>query len=560
MTRLESPPTATRPRNLAEHVRDRALEAPDRIAVMAYARTRGRARLGAARETITNAELLARVARTAKGLERAGVRKKDRVVVFVRPGIDLVAILYALYALGAVPVMLDPGLGKESLLACIARTKPRVFIGIPLAHLVRRLYAKSFASVELFIGAGPSLPFCGTPLTKLRTQVTSDELVCAEIGEHDEAAILFTSGSTGPPKGVAYTHSMFDAQVAALRNLYRFEPGEVDVACLPAFGLFGPALGLTSIFPDIDPTRPGKCDPQRIVNALIENKATNTFGSPAIWRRIVPYCVERGIRFDSLKRVLIAGAPVPPHLIEPFLSLLPKDADIFTPYGATECLPVANVGGREILREHRQATDAGAGTCVGRPVPEAKVEIIAIGDEPIADWNSAERLGSGEIGEVCVRGGMVTHRYDADESATSEAKIADGNEIIHRMGDLGRLDEAGRLWFVGRKSHRLETAHGMIPPVPVESLFNVHAAVHRTALVGVGERGQERPVLIIQLEEDCTQSRDSVLAELKALAGSDPRALAIEHYLFKEDFPVDVRHNAKIRRELLKTWAEAELL
>ena len=546
-------------RNLADHICLRASEDPDRTAVIAYARTSGRAQRNAKRLTITNAELERLTARTANGLRAHGVREGDRVLVFVRPGIDLVSLLYALYALGAVPVLIDPGLGKANMLSCVERTKPRVFIGIPLAHALRHVHKKSFASVELAINAGKSLPFCGTQLAKVRARSESDALNPISLPYDAEAAVLFTSGSTGPPKGVIYTHAMFDAQVAALKRLYKFEPGEVDVACLPAFGLFGPALGLTSIFPDMNATRPSHCDPERIVNALIENKASNTFGSPAIWRRIVPYCQERGLKLPTVKRVLIAGAPVPPYLIEGLLELLSADADVFTPYGATECLPIASVSGREILRDCRAATDAGAGTCVGFPVPEAKVEIIAITDEPIEHWSDATVLAQGEIGEVCTRGEMITHLYDGEAAATQAAKIYDGETVVHRMGDLGFFDHEGRLWFVGRKSHRLETVSGMLPPVPVECVFNVHPRVHRTALVGVGPRGQERPVLIVQLESDSDHGDDTLIDELRKLGAKNERAALAQTFLFHDDFPVDVRHNAKIRRDVLKSWAEEQL-
>ncbi len=551
--------TALATRNLADHVCLRAAEDPKRDAVVAYARTRGSARKNAPRESITNADLAKLTGRTANGLRELGVREGDRVLVFVRPGIDLVSILYALYALGAVPVLIDPGLGKANMLSCVERTKPRVFIGIPIAHALRHVHKSSFISVDIAINAGRALPFCGTPLTKVRTNAPSDSLEPVTLPHDAEAAVLFTSGSTGPPKGVIYTHAMFDAQVAALKSLYQFQPGEVDVACLPAFGLFGPALGLTAVFPDMDPTRPAKCDPQRIVNALHENNASNTFGSPAIWRRIVPYCKERDIQFPSLKRVLIAGAPVPPDLIEDLLSLLRSDADIFTPYGATECLPIASVSGREILKDCREQTDAGAGTCVGFPVPEASLDIIAITDEPIAHWSDVTLLAQGEIGEVCVRGEMVTHFYDADEAATRAAKIDDHGTVIHRMGDLGFLDESGRLWFVGRKSHRVETAHGMIPPVPVECIFNVHPLVFRSALVGVGPSGNEQPVLIVQLMPDAPLTDEKLTAELLALGAKDERAAQVETVLYHPDFPVDVRHNAKIRRGDLKRWAEERL-
>lgn len=558
MSAVETPPRVHETQNLAEHLWLAAERRPERAGVIAYARTRGPAHSDAPRRVVSNHELRALSARIASGLAARGVVHGDRVCVFVRPGVELVAILYALFALGAVPVMVDPGLGRRALLSCIERTKPRVFLGIPLAHAVRHVFRRAFRSVELAINVGPPRPLCG-PTLERACREGSGEFTPGALPHEADAAILFTSGSTGPPKGVVYTHAMFDAQVSALKNLYRFGDDEIDVACLPAFGLFGPALGLTAVFPDLDPSRPGSCDPRRIVNALEENRATNTFGSPAIWRRVVPWCVEHGVRLPHLRRVLIAGAPVPPHLIEPFLSLLSDDADVFTPYGATECLPVASVGGRELLASHRARSEQGEGTCVGTPVPEVTVRIIEITDDELADWDDAREVETGELGEITVSGAMATERYDGLERATREAKIRDGERVVHRMGDLGYRDDEGRLWFCGRKSHRLETADGLVSPVPVENVFNPHPDVMRTALVGVGERGAETPVLVIELEPGRRIERERLLAELRELGSRDERAARVETFLFHPGFPTDVRHNAKIHRGELRDWARAEL-
>jgi acyl-CoA synthetase (AMP-forming)/AMP-acid ligase II len=240
--------------------------------------------------------------------------------------------------------------------------------------------------------------------------------------------------------------------------------------------------------------------------------------------------------------------------------MLTPGVEIFTPYGATEALPVCSIGSREILAETRAITDAGGGICVGRPVEGVRLEVIRISDEPIAVWDDSLRVPPGQIGELVVQGEQVTRGYYNRPKADSLAKIADpGGGFFHRMGVLGGIDEAGRVWFCGRKSHRVETADGPLYTIPCEAVFNTHPAVFRTALVGVGARGEERPVLCVELEKGARVDRETVRQELLAIAKGFIHTQPITAILFHPRFPVDIRHNAKIFREKLARWAAKEL-
>jgi acyl-CoA synthetase (AMP-forming)/AMP-acid ligase II len=524
-------------------------------------RTRGRARVARVR-AVTFAELDERTGALASGLARHGLGPGDRVCVFVRPGTDLVACAFALFKLGAVPVLIDPGMGRANVAGCVEKVAPRALIGVPAAHLLRRLHSRAFASVELAFTAGPPTPGGGPTLARLAAAGDGGREV-AELAEDAPAAILFTSGSTGPPKGVLYTHGMFQAQVRALRAAYGFEPGEVDAACFPLFALFSPALGMTCAFCEVDPSRPARCDPARIVAAIEATGATSSFGSPAIWRRVVPWCAERGLVLGGLRRVLVAGAPVPPKLVAAFHAVLPAGADVHTPYGATESLPVSSISGREILASVETGLAEGLGTCVGRPVEGIDVRLIPIDDEAIPHWGDLAEVSDPEPGEVCVRGAVVTREYAEDPRATSAAKIRDGEGFWHRMGDIGIRTADGRLWFCGRKAHRIETPGGLVLPVPGEVVLNAHEAVGRSALVGIGPPGGERCAFVVEHAEGRAPrgaaARDALRAELVALARTRPASAHAGELLFHPGFPVDVRHNAKIDREALKRWAEERL-
>ena len=532
------------PANIARHLPLMAARQPDHPAVKIPC---GRTADGGIDYLVLSfRELDAEVDAWAGKLTARGVRRGDRVLVMVRQGLPLIAAAFALFKLGAVPVIIDPGMGRKSFLACVARSKPRVLLGIPLAQVMGHLFRTAFASVQIRVWVSGSA-------TARQPATRNPPPAIANSAATDLAAILFTSGSTGAPKGVCYEHGMFEAQVRLVRDTYGIAPGEVDLPMLPIFALFNPALGMTTIVPEIDPSRPAAVDPAKIVRAIRQEKVTNTFGSPTLWRIISRHCLENNLTLPSVKRVLMAGAPVPPALFADLQKILPNGT-AHSPYGATEALPVASISAGEVLGETSAATAAGQGTCVGRPVAEVQIKIIAITDAPVASLAAARELPAGEIGEIIVRGPVVTREYDALPEATAAAKIAAGT--WHRLGDAGCLDASGRLWFCGRKAERVVTATGIMHTEPCEQVFRSHPGVERCALVGIGEPGNQQPALVVQAVKAATATDEPRLAEeLRALARRHPHTAVISRIFFHPSLPVDVRHNAKIHRLALARWA-----
>lgn len=484
-------------------------------------------------------ELDAEVAAWHARLTAAGVQRGDRVLVMVRQGLPLIAAVFALFVLGAVPVVIDPGMGLKSFLACVARSRPRALVGIPLARLISRFFRGAFRSVEIRVPASSALTSRLTSPSPASPLLSPEAAIAAST---DLAAILFTSGSTGAPKGVCYEHGMFAAQVQIIRDTYEITPGEIDLPMLPIFALFNPALGMTTIVPELDPRKPAEIDPAKIVQAIQQEKVTNSFGSPTLWRKIGDHCVAQGITLPTLRRVLCAGAPVPAALWRKSRVFLPR-GQLHSPYGATEALPVATVSASEIDFASLR------GACVGRPVPEAEVRIIAITDGPLAVLSDA--LPVDEIGEIVVRGPMVTKLYDAQPEATARAKIGEW----HRMGDCGYRDAEGRLWFCGRKAERVETMHGTLHTEPCEQVFRTHPRVARCALIGLGERPDQRAAVVVEATPLDSRACRAFARELRELALRQPHTEAIKIFFFHPRFPVDVRHNAKIHRLKLAKWA-----
>jgi len=500
--------------------------------------------------------------RLAAGLGTVGIVRGTRVALLVPPSPELFALTFALFKAGAVPVFIDPGIGARNMKGCLAEAEAEAFIGIPKAHLARRLLGWGKKTIKILITVNGGRVWGGTPLDELRRAAQAAPFVAAETGRNEIAAILFTSGSTGPPKGAIYTHGTFAAQVEALRELYDIRPGEIDLPTFPLFALFAPALGMTAVIPQMDFTRPGTVDPRRILGPAAEYSATTMFGSPALLNRVGRYAEKHQAKLSGLKRVISAGAPVPADVLERFSKLLPEDAQIFTPYGATEALPVCSIGSREILGETGRLTGAGRGVCVGRPVKSISLNIIPISDTPIAGWTSDLQLPAGAIGEIAVRGPQVSSAYLNRPEATRLAKIPDPTGgVWHRMGDVGYLDDEGRVWFCGRKAHRVVTPRDTLYTIPVERVFNTHPAVFRTALVGLGKPGNQQPVLCVELEKKSARAgRDLIRRELLELGRAFPHTQDIREILFHPAFPVDIRHNAKIFREKLALWAEDKLL
>lgn len=540
--------------NTASLVLERARSDPDGLAIRFPT---GRTRAGTTcYASASNRDLDRDSDALAHGFEAIGIRRGVRTAVMVKPSLDLFAIMLALFKVGAIPVVVDPGIGLRRLRRCLDEAEPEAFVGIPTAQLARIVLGWARRSLRITVRVGGPSILPGTALESLR--IAGGErgaFPIAPTTTDDDAAILFTSGSTGPPKGVVYSHGNFAAQVAAIRALGRIGPGEIDLPTFPPFALFDPALGMTAVVPDMDPTRPGDVDPRRILEPADRFGATNLFGSPALLDTVGRHAEKHGTRLSTLRRVVSAGAPVSAEIMARFLRLLPEDAEILTPYGATECLPVSCISSREVLGETASKTAAGAGVCVGHPVPSIEVRIIAIDDAPIDDIRDAAELPIGEIGEIIVRGPQTTASYYGRPAANRLAKIADANGFWHRMGDVGYLDPTGRLWYCGRKADRVETDDGTLHSIPCEAIFDTHPEVRRTALVGLTTT-PARPVLCVELQPGVPRfDRARIEAELRDIGAAHAPTRAIEHFLFHRGFPVDIRHNAKIGRPALAKWS-----
>ena len=556
--------------NIASRLVDIAQRFPDNIAI---AQPDGKGADGKAQRyrTVTFAELNRDTDRIATALLQNGVQPGMRLALFVRYGIDFISLVFALCKANVTLVLVDPGMGIRRMLDCLAEVEPDGFVAIPPVHAVRLLMRHRFPKARHNITVGRRWFWGGLSLDEIRS---SSRTLCgaeyASQGEAANAAIIFTSGSTGPPKGVAFTHEMFDTQSQQIAERFNIQPGEIDLACFPLFGLFDATMGVTAVIPDMNPTKPAQADPTKIVEAANRWKITQCFASPALWNRVGNYCAQTGKRIDTLRRAISAGAPVSAKVLAKVKQCIHPEGEVFPPYGATEALPVSVISATEVLNETAAQTDQGKGVCVGKKFPSITWKIIAITDEPIARWEDVleMELPPGEIGELVVTGRQVTKEYVNRPEANAAAKIQDNEgRVWHRMGDLGYLDEQDRFWFCGRKAHRVVTAERTYFSIPCEAIFNRHPKVYRSALAAtpptlppsaVCRLPSLKPRMFIEpLPEHFPKNkadRGLLLEELRELGRSSLLTESITEIRLLRSFPVDVRHNVKINRELLSTY------
>lgn len=493
-------------------------------------------------------------------LKAEGVKSGDRVILMVRPSIDFIALAFSLFRIGAPVILIDPGMGYKNLLKCIENVKPDFLVGIPAVVGLSLIYQAKFRSVRKRFCCGS---FLGIEKFDIRRKL-EDEAPSFQPFTPDEtslAAIIFTTGSTGPPKGVRFEHSIFAAQLDKIKSYYEIGPGDIDQPGFPLFALFSTALGAQAVIPDMDPTKPARVDPQKFVRSIQDYQVTYSFGSPAIWRVVSRYCKQNNIRCQSLKKVLMAGAPVSGELIRQVFDIMPENGEIHTPYGATESLPIVSIEGHVIVAETWAETQKGKGTCVGSPLPGISLKIIEATDSVLRDLTDCTILGPGQIGEIIVKGDVVTSAYDGNEEQNLASKIKDEDGFWHRIGDVGYLDDVGRLWFCGRKAHRVFSRQGIMYTICCEALINCHPDVFRAALVGIAtEPGYQIPVIIVELHKPITRSQKDILAEVRDICAASGLLANVEHILVHDSFPVDIRHNAKIFREKLSVWAQTQVL
>ncbi|MDK1345664.1 AMP-binding protein [Streptomyces sp. 378] len=510
----------------------RLADRPDAVALV-------ECRKGTSRTT-RRGELVGRCHHLARALRDAGVRPGHKAVVMTRDAHDLTAVSYALGLLGAVPVLIEP---RAEVGRCLEDVAPDVFVGEPLAHLGRRAlgWGRPHVRIPLVTGS-PPLPGA----RRLVTRAPAADGPLPQTREPDgdgPALIAFTSGSTGRPKGAEYRHSTLAGQLDALTTLMDPRPDDVLLAGFLPVTLLGPLLGMTTLAPAVNHLAPARTSPEELVGPILEHRASILLASPAVLTLIARHCARHRVTLPSVRQVLSFGAPLRVRLAEALREAVPDDAEILSVYGATECLPVSSIDDHD-LRATRDRPPAGhAGTCLGRSLPGLRARIL-----------DADATG---LGEIAVSGPTVSPVYHARPDADAVAKSDTDHGVLHRTGDLGRLDDEGRLWFLGRKAHLVTGSGFTLATEDIEAAADTAPGIRRTALVGVGTAVCQLPVLCV--EPLPSTSRAAALAAVRAALKDHPEGHRVGALLIRPRFPTDPRHNSKIDRMRLAGWAARRL-
>jgi acyl-coenzyme A synthetase/AMP-(fatty) acid ligase len=500
-------------------------------------------------EGIAFAQFADAVDASAAGLAGIGVAPGDRVALMVPPGIDLAVSLYACWRVGAVIVLIDSGLGAAGMNAAIKSADPTFLIGIPkalVAAKAMRWPGRRISTSPLAPARRRALRVVGD-LASIRSQ--PGVLPASPVAD-DIAAVVFTSGSTGPSKGVVYRHAQVEAQRDAVIELFGITTDDRLVAAFAPFALFGPAMGVSSVVPDMDVAAPGSLSAGALGDAAVAADATLVFASPAALANVVRTAGEltdahRGA-FANVRVLISAGAPVRRSLLRAAADLFPN-ASAHTPYGMTECLPVAGISLAEI-----EAAGEGDGVCVGEPVGGAEVQIRVL--DRFGAATGELTVTPDVLGEVVVRAAHAREGYDRLWHTQHLASQPPG---WHSTGDIGRLDPTGRLWIGGRLAHVIATPDGPLAPVRLEQAIEMIEGVASAAVVGVGPAGLQQIVAAIQPESPLRSPRLAPLAiidQVRTVVTEDVVAV-----FELPELPVDRRHNSKVDRTRIANWAAAAL-
>lgn len=544
----ETPPPLSAPVDLTAALRDPAIA--DRIAIY---------EMGADGRSVTFGELDELVQRTAEGLfGTGGVQVGDRVAVMIPPGVDLAIALYACWRMGAVPVLIDGGLGPAQMGAAMKVAHPNHLIGIRRALAAARTlrWPGRRIAVEPTHRVARRLLGVEHDLASLQD---APSVPLPAVDPDAEAAVVFTSGATGPSKGVRYSAARIDTQIRTLVEQYNISADDSLVAAFAPFALYGPAMGIPSAVPDMDVSSPGTLTAATLLDAVEAVDASLVFASPAAILSVLETLDELGARdrtaLDHVRLLLSAGAPVPGHVLRAAVDRLVPNAAAHTPYGMTECLPVADI---DLVSLESLGPDAlhHLGVCVGMPVDSVELLI-----DPLDELGVPTGLPTSEpglLGEVWVRAAHQRLGYDRLWHTTHLASPADGT---HATGDIGTIDADGRLWIGGRTGHVIRTATGPVAPTPIERAVDMLDGIRRSAAVGVGPAGAQVVVVIAETSDAGRRPRQSSLDRIDRIraAVAEATGLDVAACLEVPSLPVDRRHNSKIDRTRLADWATGVL-
>lgn len=542
--------------DLPDRIRAIAKEDPNRVALVHVKRSL----FGANKVETTDFKTLSdRAEATAIGLREFGIKKGTLCSFMVPPSVDALVLSLALWRIGAIMVGIEPhSHGLRKVAVCLRSVGPEVFFGSPEAFLAQKIFGWGKETVQKKVLVGPESAPGFTTLRSLERPIpeTPEPL---DVTADDIAVIAFTTGSTGNPKPTIMSQRNLTQLTAGVRNQWQLDSHGpvIDMPTFPIFWIIGLSHGGTVVIPPMNfaTKGPGDANPAKLIEVINQHNVASMFASPALLENLTAYGNPKGITLPTIKRIVSGGAEIQGPLYAATKKML-VNGELYSNYGATEALPVAEISGTTVLEETWPLSERGHGVCVGDALAGIDVKIIEIDDNAIASIDDVKELPQGEIGEVIVRSPHISDGYYKSEKAMRENKIPEGDTLWHRLGDTGFLDEKGRLWVGGRVSHRVVTPNKTYFALRCEPVFNTHPLVHRSALIAItASDGSKRPAVCIELEPQGRGREPEVRSAIQELAKQHESTQGISEVIFIKKLPVDKRHNAKIDRPALSKAA-----
>nr|WP_249419842.1 alpha/beta fold hydrolase [Rhabdothermincola salaria] len=477
--------------------------------------------------SVTWAELAARSDMVARRLLGAGLAQGDRVALLVPPSGDMLVVAYGIWKAGGVLVVADAGLGPKGLRHALRGATPSWVVGTRRTLVAARLLGLTPGARRASLDRVPGALALAAPLLGAPAPLPA-------LGPDDVAAVVHTSGATGPAKPVRYRHGALAHQRDVVASSFAMTGDEAFTTSFAPFVLLGPALGVPCVLPDIDVTRPGDLDLDRLVAACEGHDVGVAWLSPASARRIVATAEGRRA---PLRLVMLAGAPIDADLARGITAV--TGADVRAPYGMTEAMPVT---------DGTDATRPGplGGTATGWPLVGAEVLVVPL-DDP-----DGEALPAGQWGELLVSAPWMRDGYDRRWRTDTDATVHRQGRRFHRTGDVGYADDEGRLFQLGRLAHVVWSDPEPLASVAVEQPI-AEALGRPVAAVGVGPVGNQ--VLVVVVDQPGRLGlADATTTDAVRAAAAHPVAAVLAGPL-----PVDVRHRSKVDRAALAAAADALL-
>ncbi len=485
---------------------------------------------------ITFEELAQEIQQTSAYFLKKGIKKGDKVLVFVGMGIDLYRIVLAIFNIGAVAVFLDAWVSKARMELCCKIADCVALVGNWKVKFL------SFFSKELYkipIKLGLFFP------KNLENNFTKN----TEITAQDPALITFTTGSTGTPKGAIRTHIALLAQFEALISKINPSENEINMPVLPIILLLNLASGVTSILANCKPNKLKNFKPKKIISQLQKYEVNSLISSPFFIKKLSEYVISQNLKLPFITKIFTGGSPVFAQEAHIYTKAFPN-THIEIVYGSTEAEPISSALAKDIVNfsvdfsENQDKKSYQKGLFVGKIDPNTNLKIIKINENAINIHSKEEleqiTLFTHEIGEIIVSGNHILEKYIQNEEAIKRNKIFVGEKNIcwHRTGDSGYVDEKNNLFLTGRCAYIIQKHEKMIFPFICENHFLQIEGINIATILEVNQK------IIIFVEINKKTNKHIIYKKLSKLCMEF--YIEFDEIIFLAKIPRDLRHHSKI--------------